>query len=167
MLTGAAAPFSCGPLAACLMIRKATAQDVSDIHALIKPYADDGVMLLRTMSDLYDNIRDFSVYSKNKKILGVAALHVSWKDIAEIRSLVIRKSSFSRGIGSALVKHCLEEARSLDVKKVFVLTYIAEFFKKQGFEFIEKEKLPQKIWKDCATCSKFPSCDEQAFIIEL
>lgn len=149
------------------MIRKATARDISLIQEIIKPYADDEKMLPRTLNDLYEHIRDFSVYEKDTKMLGVVALHVSWEDIAEIRSLAIRKDSLSLGIGTALVKYCLEEAGSLNVKKVFVLTYTSKYFEKLGFQPIEKEKLPQKIWKDCVNCSKFPSCDEQALIIEL
>lgn len=150
-----------------VMIRKATTRDFSLIQEIIKPYADSGKMLPRTLNDLYEHLRDFSVYEKNNEILGVAALHVSWVDIAEIRSLAIREDSLSTGIGSALIKDCLENARSLHIQKVFVLTYTSEFFKKLGFIQIDKEELPQKIWKECIHCSKFPSCDEQAFIIEL
>lgn len=149
------------------MIRNVTIKDITFIQEIIKPYADRGLMLPRSLNDLYEFIRDFSVYEKDNKVLGVAALHVSWEDIAEIRSLAIREDSLSIGIGSALVKNCIEEARSLNIKKVFVLTYTDKFFTKLGFQMIDKEKLPQKIWKDCANCVKFPSCDEKALIIEI
>ena len=149
------------------MIRKATLNDIPSIQETIKPYAVRGEMLPRTLNDLYEHIRDFSVYEKGNRVLGVAALAISWENIAEIRSLAILENSLSIGIGSALVKYCLEEARSLNVKKVFVLTYTSEFFKKIGFHPIDKEDLPQKIWKDCVNCSKFPACDEQALIMEL
>ena len=150
-----------------VMIRKATLNDIPSIQETIKPYAVRGEMLPRTLNDLYEHIRDFSVYEKGNGVLGVAALALSWENIAEIRSLAILENRLSLGIGSALVKYCLEEARSLYVKKVFVLTYTAEFFKKIGFHPIDKEDLPQKIWKDCVNCSKFPACDEQALIMEL
>ncbi|HJP18368.1 MAG TPA: N-acetyltransferase [Nitrospinota bacterium] len=150
-----------------VMIRKATLNDIPSIQETIKPYAVRGEMLPRTLNDLYEHIRDFSVYEKGNRVLGVAALAISWENIAEIRSLAILENSLSIGIGSALVKYCLEEARSLNVKKVFVLTYTSEFFKKIGFHPIDKEDLPQKIWKDCVNCSKFPACDEQALIMEL
>ena len=150
-----------------IMIRKATLNDIPSIQETIKPYAVRGEMLPRTLNDLYEHIRDFSVYENGNRVLGVAALAVSWENIGEIRSLAILENSLSLGIGSALVKYCLEEARSLNVKKVFVLTYTSEFFEKLGFHPIDKEDLPQKIWKDCINCSKFPACDEQALIIEL
>ena len=149
------------------MIRKATVDDIPSIQKTIKPYADRGDMLTRTLNDLYEHIRDFSVYEKDNRILGVTALAVSWENIAEIRSLAVREENLSLGIGSALVEYCLKEAGSLQIKKVFVLTYISEFFVKLGFHPIDKEDLPQKIWKDCINCSKFPACDEQAVMIEL
>lgn len=149
------------------MIRKATLKDIPSIQETIKPYADRSEMLPRTLNDLFEHIRDFSLYEKENKILGVAALSISWENIAEIRSLAILEDSLSLGIGSTLVKYCLKEARSLHAKQVFVLTYTPEFFEKLGFHQIDKEDLPQKIWKDCINCSKFPACDEQALIIEV
>ena len=149
------------------MIRKATINDIPSIQETVKPYAEKGEMLPRTLNDLYEHIRDFSVYEKDNRILGVTALAVSWENIAEIRSLAVREENLSLGIGSALVEYCLKEAGSLQIKKVFVLTYISEFFVKLGFHPIDKEDLPQKIWKDCINCSKFPACDEQAVMIEL
>ena len=149
------------------MIRKATINDIPSIQETVKPYAEKGEMLPRTLNDLYEHIRDFSVYEKDNRILGVTALAVSWENIAEIRSLAVREENLSLGIGSALVEYCLKEAGSLQIKKVFVLTYISEFFVKLGFPPIDKEDLPQKIWKDCINCSKFPACDEQAVMIEL
>ncbi|MGB9677413.1 MAG: GNAT family N-acetyltransferase, partial [Candidatus Ratteibacteria bacterium] len=82
------------------------------------------------------------------------------------RSLAVKKDSQKKGIGSLLVKKCLSEAKKLGVKKVFVLTYIPEFFKKTGFKELDKSKLPQKIWGDCIRCPKFPECDEIALIYE-
>ncbi|MDP6624954.1 MAG: N-acetyltransferase [Nitrospinota bacterium] len=149
------------------MIRKATINDIPSIQETVKPYAEKGEMLPRTLNDLYEHIRDFSVYEKDNRILGVTALAVSWENIAEIRSLAVREENLSLGIGSALVEYCLKEAGSLQIKKVFVLTYISDFFVKLGFHPIDKEDLPQKIWKDCINCSKFPACDEQAVMIEL
>ena len=71
------------------------------------------------------------------------------------------------GVGRALVQTCLDEARELGLKKVFALTYKPGFFTKLGFAEIDKSQLPQKIWRDCIKCVKFPECDEIAVSIEL
>jgi len=56
----------------------------------------------------------------------------------------------------------MTEAKSLDIPRVFALTYVKDFFIKLGFKEISKDKLPQKVWSDCVKCHKFPDCDEIA-----
>jgi len=149
------------------MIRKAVATDVIEIQSLINPYAEKGEMLPRALHDLYDNLRDFFVYEENAKIKGVCALHISWEDLAEIRSLVVTTADCGQGIGGQLIRECLRDARTLKINRVFALTYIPTYFERSGFRQIDKATLPHKIWHDCLYCVKFPNCDEQAVIIEL
>jgi amino-acid N-acetyltransferase len=149
------------------MIRKAVVTDVVEIQSLINPYAEKGVVLPRARHDLYDNLRDFFVYEENAKIKGVCALHISWEDLAEIRSLVVAADNSGKGIGEQLVLECLNDAKTLKINRVFALTYIPAYFERSGFRQIDKATLPHKIWHDCLYCVKFPNCDEQAVIIEL
>ncbi len=145
------------------MIRKAKVQDIQAIKKLIEPYGKTGVMLPVSLSELYDRIRSFFLYEDEAgTIVGVAALHVSWDDLAEIRSIAVAKEHKKKGIGRELVNSCLAEARELGVGRVFVLTYIPEFFGKVGFAEFDKAKLPHKIWSECLKCVKFPECDETA-----
>jgi amino-acid N-acetyltransferase len=149
------------------MIRKAKLTDVKAIQTLVNQYADSGQMLPRTLNELYEHLRDFHIYEENGSLQGVCALHVSWEGLAEIRSLAVRSDSVKNGIGSKLVRHCLEEAVQLEVARVFVLTYQDVFFKKLGFAVVDKKDLPHKIWTDCLNCVKFPNCDEIALAMNL
>ncbi len=149
------------------MVRKAFVRDVDAIYGIIDSFARAGVMLYRSNAEIYAAIRDFFVYEEDGAVAGVCSLHVWGPDIAEIRSLAVGSASSGRGIGRALVQACLDEARGLGVKKVFALTYKTGFFERLGFSPADKVKLPQKIWGDCVKCSKFPSCDESAVIIEI
>jgi amino-acid N-acetyltransferase len=149
------------------MIRKARLTDVRAIQSLVNQYADSGQMLPRTLNELYENLRDFHVYEENDALVGVCALHVSWDGLAEIRSLAVRRNRVKQGIGAALVRQCLAEAVSLQVARVFVLTYQEGFFRKLGFADVDKKELPHKIWTDCLNCIKFPNCDESALIISI
>lgn len=149
------------------MIRKAKLTDVKAIQALVNQYADSGQMLPRTLNELYEHLRDFHVFEEGGALIGVCALHVSWEGLAEIRSLAVRKDSVKTGIGSKLVRRCLEEAVQLEVARVFVLTYQEGFFKKLGFTVVDKKELPHKIWTDCLNCVKFPNCDEIALATTL
>ncbi len=145
------------------MIRNATMSDVKQIHTLLNYYADRGLLLGRSFSSLYDQLRDFKVcVGSDGTLLGVCALHITWEDLAEVRSLAVAEESQGKQLGRELVRTCLEEADHFGINKVFTLTYQAGFFRKQGFKDIDKSKLPHKIWSDCLNCPKFPDCDEEA-----
>ncbi|MCK5236898.1 MAG: N-acetyltransferase [Deltaproteobacteria bacterium] len=149
------------------MVRKATINDAKAIFELIEFHRNAGEMLGRPLNELYSQIRDFFVYVEDGKILGACASHICWEDLAEIRSLAVEKSSFGRGIGTALVKAAIEEAKTLGATRVFALTYRKDFFDKLGFKDMDKEALPHKIWSDCVKCVKFPNCDESAVMLEI
>jgi amino-acid N-acetyltransferase len=146
-------------------IRKAIIGDVGRIQALVNHYASKETMLGLSLSEIYDQIRDFTVAEGPRRtLIGVCALHVIWDDLAEIRSLAVDPKIRRRGVGRSLVEHCLEEARGLQIPKVFALTYQAEFFRRIGFERVDKAELPHKVWRDCLKCTKFPNCDETAVL---
>jgi len=146
------------------MIRKAKTGDIKEIQALINYFAKEDLMLPRSLNEIYEQIRDFWVSQEGEKIIGCAALHVSWDDLAEIRSLAVHKNWQSKGIGRKLISACLKEAKELGSKKVFVLTYHQKYFQKQGFKKVKHENLPHKIWAECINCPKFPNCQEIALL---
>ncbi|MFP3870146.1 MAG: N-acetyltransferase [Syntrophobacteria bacterium] len=151
------------------MIRKARIGDVRQIQKMLAPHAQRGDLLPRSLSELFDNLRDMFVYvdENHSEIIGTCSMHICWEDLAEVRSLVVREPYQRRGIGSKLVEACMSEAVTLGLYRIFVLTYQVEFFRKLGFRQVDKATLPHKIWADCLKCSKFPECDETAMIIEL
>jgi amino-acid N-acetyltransferase len=146
------------------MIRKAKINDVKQIRELINSFAKEDLMLPRSLNELYDNIRDFWVFEQDKKIIGVAALHICWQDLTEIKSLAVEKKWQRKNIGRQLVNACIEEAKKLEAKKVFALTYKPDFFRKFGFRKIKHIDLPHKIWAECINCPKFPNCQEIALL---
>ncbi len=143
-----------------MIIRKAILADVESIHDLVNYYADKSMMLSRSRSMLYENIRDFVIIEAEGEVIGAGALHVLWQDLAELRSLAVKDSLTGKGIGRQLVDYMLKEAKALGVQKVFTLTYQPGFFEKQGFCIIDKESMPRKVWTDCINCPKFPNCNE-------
>ncbi|WP_224982501.1 N-acetyltransferase [Geomonas agri] len=149
------------------MIRKARISDVKDIQKLLTNFASRGEMLSRSLSELYEALRDFYVFEEDGQLLGTSALHIVWEDLAEVRSVAVAESAGRRGIGSLVVGACIEEARSLGLKKLFCLTYKPDFFAKFGFKIADKSELPHKVWGDCIKCVKFPDCDEIAMILDL
>ena len=146
------------------MIRKARFSDIEEIQRLINRYAQEGALLPRSLNELYENMRDFFVWKEKGKLLGCCALHISWEDLAEVKSLAVSRRVRKKGIGNRLLQSALSEAKDLGIKRVFALTNQEKFFKRNGFKKIKKEKLPHKIWGECIRCPKFPDCDEVAMI---
>jgi amino-acid N-acetyltransferase len=141
--------------------------DANSIQLLVNSFAGRGQMLMLSKNEIYEKIFEFMVYEKDGEVAGVCALHPMWEDLAEIRSLAVSEKIHKCGIGGSLVSAQLERAKEFGLCKVFTLTYMENFFSKQGFNIISKEELPKKIWTDCLKCVKFPDCDEIAMIKEL
>jgi amino-acid N-acetyltransferase len=150
------------------MLRKARISDVEAIHRLVNTCAERGEMLPRSLAQLYDNMRDYFVYEDegSGKIGGTCALHICWENLGEIRSLCVEESLRRHGIGFNLVSACMEEAQQFGMDRLFVLTYRDDFFRRFGFQEVEKSALPHKIWTECINCPKFPRCDEIAMIYD-
>ncbi len=152
------------------MIRKALVSEVPEIKKVIEPFVNDGLMLPRSLHSIYTGIRDYWILSDDEtqtSINGCCALQVCWVDIAEIRTLAVRKEHHRTGAGRALVDACIQEALLLGVKQLFTLTYVPEFFKKLGFHEVDKSTLPNKIWADCIHCPYFPDCRETALMFDI
>jgi len=148
------------------MIRKARMSDVKAIQQLIADYARKGDMLPRSLSDIYENLRDYFVFEDGGQVIGSGAIHIMWEDLAEVRSLAVQDGKMRRGVGTQLVEACISEAIVLGIARVFALTYKPEFFERLGFHRVDKAELPHKIWTDCLKCAKFPDCDEIALVAD-
>jgi len=145
-----------------VLIERAKLSDVEEMKAVLDVFAESGILLGRSRLDFYENIRDFIVARLDGEVVGLAALHILWFDLGEVRSLAVRKDLHRMGIGRELVERCMEDARELDIAKLFALTYQLGFFQRMGFAEVEKSELPHKVWKACLDCVKFPDCDEIA-----
>jgi len=149
-------------------VEKAKISDVQQMHEMVNKFAEKGEMLPRALSELYEDIRDyFVIRDKNSHVIACIALHISWSDLAEIRTLAVSEAKQEQGLGSLLIKACLDEAKELGLKSVFCLTYKPAFFEKNGFVLVDKNELPRKIWSECFRCPKFPDCDEVALIYHI
>jgi len=151
------------------MIRKAKTQDVVVIQKILAYFAQQERLLARSLSELYTNLRDLFLAEDEEtgQVVGCCSLHVVWEDLAEIRSLAVLDSHQGLGLGRKLVNACLEDARSVGIRRVFTLTYETGFFERLGFRVVDKSVFPHKIWADCLHCPKFPECDEVAMVLDL
>ena len=151
-----------------IAVRKAYMTDVDAIRRLVMTHAERQRMLPRSLRQIYDNLRNFYVGVNGQgEVVGCGALQVSWKDLAEVKAIAIRSDVQGKGLGRSLVETCLAEAAELKVPRVFVLSFVPEFFEKLGFHRIDKNDLPHKVWTECVDCPLFPECGETALAIEI
>ncbi len=149
-------------------VRQAKIRDVPRMLDIINGFAREGLMLSRGPQIVFEDIRDFMVLVDTDEIVhGTGAFHVYWDDVGEIRSVAVERELQKKGYGALIVKALLDEAKRLEIPRVFVFTYAPSFFKKLGFKTVRKEDLPQKMYAECANCPKFFFCDEIAMVLHL
>ena len=153
-----------GPI---LTAQRARVDDVPRIHELIEYWAKTDVVLPRTEGEIYESLRDFVVLRENGHVLAAGALHIEWKDLAEVKSVVVDPAHQGRGLGRVIVLACVEEAVALGLKTVFALTTSPGFFEKLGFQQAAVSSFPRKVWNECLRCPKYARCDEIAVSIDL
>jgi amino-acid N-acetyltransferase len=151
-------------------VRKARVSDAEEMCRMINYYADQQRMLPKSLLQIYENLRDYSVAfepSVPDRPIGCGALHIYWENLAEIRALAVAPEMTRKGIGRALVEKLLEEARTLEIEQVFCFTYEPAFFSRFGFIQVEHRALPLKVYNECFHCPKLTKCDELAMVLQL
>ena len=150
--------------------QRASVNDAREIQRLISYWAEEtGDVLPRTEGEIYETIRDFVVVPADAGggLLAAGALHVEWRDLAEIKSLVVDPRAQGKGLGRIVVDACLDEAVELGLKTVFALTTTPAFFERLGFRVAGVSAFPRKVWNECFRCPKYDNCDEIAVTIDL
>ena len=160
-------------LAPGLLMRRARPDDVPGIAGVMADYVMQGVLLPRPVSELYQCVREFHVVTREPQnggapeVVACAALRLLWGDLGEVRSLAVRPDHHGAGLGAALVRRVLNDARELNLPRVIALTREVEFFERCGFIVHSRENLPRKVWTDCVRCPRRHACDEVAVVCDL
>jgi len=150
-----------------LNIRKAELRDVPQLFKLINRYVLKQVLLPRPLTNLYEDVWEFTVAEEDGELLGCGALRFYSQELAEIRSLCVDEALKSKGVGRMLTEALMDEAERYRVKTVFALTVVPGFFDKLGFQQVPRERFPGKVYEDCLGCPKYSCCDEIAVSYEL
>lgn len=121
------------------MVRKAKMKDLRIIHSLLLEGVSNGKVLKRSLRELKKVINNFFVYEEGK-VIGCCSLEIYSQKLAEIRSLVVSSEYRNKGIGSALVQRCLDEAKSKGIYQVLSVTDKSDLFERFGFRTEVNEK---------------------------
>jgi len=144
--------------------RNATLPDAQTIHGLIATYSGDGTLLPRSLAEICENIRDFTVVEEHGQVVACGALHLYGPHLAEVRSIAVHPGAKGKGAGRRVVKALLQEAERQQVSGVCLFTRIPEFFAPMGFSIANREDIPDKIYKDCLACPKLHCSAEMPLV---
>ena len=131
-----------------VVIRPARTSDVKAIRELVDSYAAPGQMLSKETVTLYESIQEFTVAEEDGVILGCGALHVLWDDLAEVRTVAVKKELHKKGIGHQILEKIIERARDVGVGRIFCLTFQTEFFGRHGFVVIEGTPVTPEVYQE-------------------
>ncbi len=157
-----------------ISIRNAGFGDAEAIFRLIKSYPDE--LLARPVSDIVQNIDRFMVAEREGEVVGAAAWAVlpeigkAMQPSVEIKSVAVKKALKGRGIGTRLVEAVIERIREFKPAQIIVLTFTPDFFARQGFVKVAKEKMMHKLYMGCVNCVKYDNpftCPEIAMALLL
>jgi len=151
-----------------MKLRHARIKDAKAICELVNHYAERGRMLHRSLESTYASLRDFLVLEDDHgRVAACCAVSIFWADLAEVKSLAVAPDYRGQGLGRRLVSAAKRDARKIGMEKIFALTYEKEFFLRQGFKVIDRDTLPEKVWRECFACPKEDCCDEIAMLLRL
>lgn len=117
-----------------MTIRKASEADFAAIKALVARFPD------KLMQIHLPKPEEFFVAEEGGTIVGCCALEVYSERLAEVRSLAVLPESQGKGVATALVAECLEEAKRRGVYEVLTISGANTLFEKQGFGTFNNEK---------------------------
>ncbi|HPX35275.1 MAG TPA: amino-acid N-acetyltransferase [Mycobacterium sp.] len=129
------------------MIRRARTSDVPEIKRLVDTYAGK-ILLEKNLVTLYEAVQEFRVAELDGEVVGCGALHVLWADLGEVRTVAVDPRVKGHGVGHAIVDRLLDEARELQLQRLFVLTFETEFFGRHGFTEIEGTPVTAEVYEE-------------------
>ncbi|MFA7266731.1 MAG: amino-acid N-acetyltransferase [Candidatus Nanopelagicales bacterium] len=130
-----------------VLLRPARTADVVQIRQLVDTFSPDRRLLSKATVALYEDVQEFVVAELDDNVVGCGALHCMWEDLAEVRTLAVDPEALGRGIGSLILEELLDRARTIGVKRVFVLTFEVEFFRRYGFVEIEGTPVEHDVFE--------------------
>ena len=130
-------------------IRRARSSDIVAVQAIVEPLVQQRILLGKDAVVFYEALQEFRVAeAQDGTLIGCGALHVMWKDLAEVRTLAVAKDWLSKGVGHALLTRLEADALELGLSRVFCLTFEVPFFERHGFEDMGDETVDAETYAE-------------------
>ena len=125
-------------------IRQAGLSDVPEILHLLDGYMRKGNLIMRTATDIRNQIHAYYIYAVDHAVYGCGALYEIGDQWAEIGAVAVNPAYKSKGIGRGLVEYLIRTAKDKGIKNLFLLTtQAADWFFEFGFTWAKSSSLPK------------------------
>ena len=131
-----------------VVVRSAKTGDVKKIRKIVDDYAAQKRLLSKETVTLFEAVQEFTVAEVDGEVVGCAALHVLWEDLAEVRTVAVIERLRGTGVGHQLMQAIEERAREIGVKRIFCLTFETTFFGRHGFEEIQGTPVEADVYAE-------------------
>jgi argininosuccinate synthase len=149
-------------------IRAAKPTDIPAILSLIERHVQQGDLLPRSPQSVRETLDNWLIGKDDEdELVACVSLHRYTPALAEVRSLAVSDKVKGQGYGRTIVKALIAEATARNIPTLFALTRVVPFFRKLGFQTTNKERFPEKVWRDCQACPVYHNCDETAVFMHL
>ncbi|MFG0283055.1 MAG: GNAT family N-acetyltransferase [Phycisphaerales bacterium JB039] len=126
------------------MITHAGPEHIAGICAVVNACALEGTTLPITADEVALGLGQFVVAERDGQILSCGALVVFSPAMAEVRSIAVSPAARGTGLGAAVVRRLIDEANSLELDQLVLLTKVPDFFGRLGFISASPEDLPEE-----------------------
>ncbi len=121
-------------------IRRAHFDDLDNIQALLRPFVEQRKLLKRMRSELIllmanGYVAEVSDDQGETKLVGFSAVEIYSRKLGEIQCLAVADGYQGNGIGSGLVKACIDRAREKGIMEVMAISASDGFLRQLGFDY--------------------------------
>jgi N-acetylglutamate synthase-like GNAT family acetyltransferase len=142
-------------------LRRARPADAAGISALNNRFAEAALMLWRSPEMISLAIDDYVVGVDGRgNIVACGALKEYSPSVAEVAAVAVASEAHGLGLGRQIVAAVEQLALKRGIADVFALTLQPAFFEAIGYTRVDRARYPEKIRRDCLSCTRRFACTE-------
>lgn len=115
--------------------RAATAADLEPVHRFLNTFVLQKKLLKRSRQELSGLLPNSFLAERDGRIIGFCAIEIYSRKLGEIQCLAVDESCQGQGVGSALVRLCVDRGREKGIMEVLAISSSDGFLRKIGFDY--------------------------------
>jgi len=116
-------------------ITPAHPDEIEIVQEFLQPFMDGHYLLPRTWQEILKLMIHGFVARCDGRVVGFAAVEIYSRKLAEIQCLAVDANFRRQGIGSGLVRCCVQRAAELQVLELMAISASDEMFLSCGFDY--------------------------------